>query len=49
MGFNGSMFTLLQYKYLDDSSSPPNEMIKLIFDEKDKFIAIQPIKLQGRE
>jgi len=31
MGFNGSMFTLLQYKYSDDNSSPPNEMIKLVF------------------
>ncbi len=48
MGFNGSMFTLLQYKYSDDSSSPPNEMIKLIFDEKDKVVGIQPIKLQGK-
>jgi len=46
MGFNGSMFTLLQYKYSDDSSSPPSEMIKLIFDEKDKIVGIQPIKLQ---
>jgi hypothetical protein len=49
MGFNGSMFTLLQYKYSDDSSSPPNEMIKLIFDDKDKVVGIQPIKLQGKE
>jgi len=49
MGFNGSMFTLLQYKYSDDSSSPPNEMIKLIFDEKDKIVGIQPIKLQRKE
>ena len=49
MGFNGSMFTLLQYKYSDDSSSPPKEMIKLIFDEKDKIVGIQPIKLQGEK
>jgi hypothetical protein len=48
MGFNGSMFTLLQYKYSDDSSSPPNEMIKLIFDDKDKVVGIQPIKMQGK-
>jgi hypothetical protein len=47
MGFNGSMFILLQYKYSDDSSSPPNEMIKLIFDDKDKVVGIQPIKMQG--
>ena len=49
MGFDGSMFTLLQYKYSDDSLSPPSEMIKLIFDEKDKVVGIQPIKLQGKE
>lgn len=48
MGFNGSMFTLLQYKYSDDNSSPPNEMIKLIFDDKDKVVGIQPIKLQNK-
>ena len=43
------MFTLLHYKYSDDSSNPPNEMIKLIFDDKDKVVGIQPIKLQGKE
>ena len=48
MGFNGSMFTLLQYKYSDDNSSPPNEMIKLIFDDKDKVVGIQPIKMQNK-
>ena len=48
MGLNGSMFTLLQYKYSDDKSSPPNEMIKLIFDEKDKVVGIQPIKMQNK-
>lgn len=45
MGSNGSMFTLLQYKYSDDKSSPPSEMIKLIFDEKDKVVGMQPIKM----
>lgn len=25
---------------------PPSEVIKLIFDDKDKVIGIQPIKLQ---
>lgn len=48
MGFNGSMFTLLQYKYTDDNSSPPNEMIKLVFDDKDKVVGIQPIKMQSK-
>ncbi len=48
MGFDGSMFTLLQYKYSDDNSSPPNEMIKLIFDNKNKVVGIQPIKMQSK-
>lgn len=44
IGFNGRIFTLLQYKYSDDYSDSPNEMIKLIFDDKDKIVGIQPIK-----
>ncbi|MFD2909012.1 hypothetical protein ACFSX9_09705 [Flavobacterium ardleyense] len=48
MGFDGSMFTVLQYKYSDDSSSTPNEMIKLIFDEKDKLVGILPEKLNEK-
>tara|TARA_R110002020_G_scaffold194458_1_gene395322 strand:+ start:397 stop:1356 length:960 start_codon:yes stop_codon:yes gene_type:complete len=48
MGYDGSMFTLLQYKYSDDNSSPPSEMIKLIFDDKDKVVGIQPIKMQNK-
>ncbi|WP_132065900.1 hypothetical protein [Aquimarina spinulae] len=45
IGFNGSMFTLLEYKYSDDSSNPPNEIIKLIFNDNNKVVGIQPIKL----
>jgi hypothetical protein len=48
MGLDGSMFTLLQYKYSDDNSNPPNEIIKLTFDEKNKVAGIQPIKLQKK-
>ena len=48
MGFNGRIFILLQYKYSDDYSDPPNEMIKLIFDDKDKIVGIQPIKTQKK-
>jgi hypothetical protein len=44
MGLNGSMFALLLYKYSGDNANPPNEMIKLIFDDKDKIIGIQPTK-----
>ncbi|MEP0005435.1 MAG: hypothetical protein ABJ387_07340 [Balneola sp.] len=46
VGLNGNIFTLLQYKYSDDNSSPPSEMIKLIFDDEDKVAGIQPIKTQ---
>ncbi len=45
MGFDGSCYTLLQYKYIDDNSNPPSEIIKILFDDKDKVVGIQPIKL----
>ena len=47
-GLNGSVFTMLQFKYKDDISSPPKEQIKVIFDDKNKVVGIQPIKLQGK-
>lgn len=47
-GPNESVFAILQYKYKDDDSNPPNELIKIIFDDKNKVVSIQPIKLQGR-
>ncbi len=47
-GLDGSVFTMLQFKYKDDISNPPNELIKIIFDDKDKVVGIQPIKLQGK-
>ena len=48
VGLDGSIFTMLQFKYKDDISNPPNEMIKIIFDNKNKVVGIQPIKLQGK-
>jgi len=48
VGLDGSIFTLLHYKYEDDTSEPPKELIKIIFDEKNKIVGIQPIKLQGK-
>ncbi len=47
-GFDGSIFSMLQFKYKDDNSNPPNELIKIIFDNKNKVVGIQPIKLQGK-
>lgn len=48
VGLDGSAFTLLQYKYSDDISNPPKEIIKIIFDNKNKIVGIQPVKLQGK-
>lgn len=48
MGLDGSMFTLLQYKYSEDNSNPPIETIKLTFDDKNKVVGIQPIKLLNK-
>lgn len=47
MGMNGKAFTMLQYKYEDDQSSPPKEMIKVIFDDKNTIVGIQPMKMQN--
>lgn len=46
MGLNGSNYIILQYKYSDDNSNPLREMIKIVFDDKDKVVGIQPIKMQ---
>lgn len=47
MGLNGEAFTILQYKYKDDQNSPPKEMIKVIFDDKNTIVGIQPLKMQN--
>tara|TARA_B110000114_G_C14996816_1_gene358959 strand:+ start:56 stop:1039 length:984 start_codon:yes stop_codon:yes gene_type:complete len=47
-GLDGNIFTTLQFRYKDDLSNPPNELIKIIFDDKDKVVGIQPIKMQGK-
>ena len=48
VGLDNSIFTILQYKYSDDKTNPPTELIKLIFDDKNKIVGIQPIKLQNK-
>ncbi|PZW37633.1 hypothetical protein LX95_02860 [Mesonia algae] len=47
MAMNGKAFAMLQYKYNDDQNSPPKEMIKVIFDDKNKIVGIQPMKMQN--
>lgn len=46
MGMEGNMYTILQFKYSDDNSNPPTEMINIIFDDKNKIYGIKPIKLK---
>ena len=46
MDVSGGMYTLLQFKYADDESDPPQNMIKIIFDDKDKILGIQPLNRQ---
>lgn len=43
-GADGSVFMLLQYKYTSDQNSPPKEMIKILMDDKNKILGIQPLK-----
>jgi hypothetical protein len=47
MGMNGKAFAMLQYKYEDDQNSPPKELIKVIFDDKNMIVGIQPLKMQN--
>lgn len=48
MGMNGKAFVILHYKYEKDLSNPPKEMIKVVFDNKNKIVGIQPSKTQNR-
>lgn len=43
-GFNQNMFTILQYRYLEDGSNSTGGMIRFIFDDKNKIVAVQPIQ-----
>jgi len=42
--FDGNDYTILRYKYTDDKSSSPSEIIEITFDDKDKIARIQPLK-----
>jgi hypothetical protein len=44
MGFDGSVYLMLQYRYKNDTNTPPKEMIKVIFDTNNKVLGIQPVK-----
>jgi len=47
MAMNGKAFAMLHYKYNDDLNSPPKEMVKVIFDDNNKIVGIQPLKMQN--
>jgi hypothetical protein len=48
VGLDGKIFTMLNFKYKDDNSEPAKELLKIVFDDKDKVVGIQPIKLNGK-
>lgn len=45
VGLDGRLFTILQYKYKSDSLSTSKEMLKIVFDEENKLLGIQPMVL----
>jgi hypothetical protein len=49
VGLNGQSFSVLHLKYSDDSSNPPKEMIKVLYDTDNKIIGMQPIKLMNKK
>jgi len=44
MDFNGSSYLMLQYKYKSDRKHPPGELIKVVFDDKNKILSVLPTK-----
>jgi hypothetical protein len=41
---DGNQYPMLQYKYVDDTSVPPKEIITVIFEEDGKVLGIKPVK-----
>lgn len=48
IGLDGKIFTMLNFKYKNDISEPAKELLKIVFDDKDKIVGIQPIKLNKK-
>jgi hypothetical protein len=46
MGMDGSKIPMLQYKYEADNSTPPDVLIRVLFDEKGKILGIRSTKRQ---
>jgi hypothetical protein len=41
---DGSSYPMIQYKYSDDKSSIPNELVTVVFEEDGKILGIKPFK-----
>ncbi|WP_034761032.1 hypothetical protein [Chryseobacterium gregarium] len=41
---DGNQYPMLQYKYVEDRSVPPKEIITVIFEQDGKILGIKPIK-----
>ncbi|WP_312078467.1 peptidylprolyl isomerase [Chryseobacterium sp.] len=39
---NGETYPALQYKFADDSSAPPKDLITVIFEENGKILGVKP-------
>ena len=44
MTLTGENYLMLQYKYENEQSEIPKSIIKVIFDENNKILGIQPMK-----
>ena len=44
MAFTGENYLMLQYKYDNEKIEMPKSFIKVIFDENNKILGIQPMK-----
>src|SRR5690606_1943859 len=45
VGLDGRAFTILQYRYKGDSLNPSKESFKVIFDDENKVLGVQPMVL----
>ncbi|AYN02356.1 hypothetical protein [Chryseobacterium sp. 3008163] len=42
---DGEHYPMLQYKYSDDNSDPPKEIIVVLFDNEGKILGVKPMKM----
>jgi hypothetical protein len=41
---DGSSFLVIQYKYASEQANPPKQLIKVIFDDTNQILGVQPVK-----